>query len=79
MAGCLMLIRSFKNAKRSIKQKISNPQVLAGPLIIVSWILMLLINWAQLNQSFPWVFLALVIMQPRWILLQRKRPFLVMA
>jgi hypothetical protein len=72
-AGYLMFIKAFKNARRFSKQKIFDPQVIAGPLIVISWLLMLTINWAQLNQSFPWIFLALVTMPPRLVPLQRKR------
>ena len=65
-AGYLMFIKAFKNARRFSKQKIFDPQVIAGPLIVISWLLMITINWAQLNQSFPWIFLALVTCHQDW-------------
>jgi len=72
-AGYLMLIKNVKNANRSIKLKLNDPVVVARPLIVLSWMLMIGMNWAQLNQSFPWIFLALVLMPPGWVANRKNR------
>ncbi len=72
-AGYLMLIKTFKDASRSIKLKLHDPVAVAKPLIVLSWMLMLAMNWAQLNQSFPWIFIALVLMPPGWVAKRKSR------
>lgn len=70
--SCLMLIKTYKNANRHIKLNNYDPVAIAGPLIVISWILMIGMNWAQLNQSFPWIFLALILMPSRWVSMQNS-------
>ena len=52
-----------------------DPLALAGPFIIISWLLMLGLNWAQLNQSFSWVFLTLAVMPFRPV--RPRKPTLI--
>jgi len=61
-AGLLMLSRTFRNAGLTLRHRKRDPLAVAGPLIIISWALMLWLNWAQMNQSFTWVFLSLAMM-----------------
>jgi len=67
-AGLLMLARTFRNAGLTIGLRIRDPLAVAGPLIIISWVLMLLLNWAQMNQSVTWVFLSLALMPSERVL-----------
>ncbi|MDA2934521.1 hypothetical protein MYX82_09270 [Acidobacteria bacterium AH-259-D05] len=61
-AGLLMLWRTFRSAGLTIRLRKRDPLAVAGPLIIISWVLMLWLNWAQINQSLTWVFLSLALM-----------------
>lgn len=62
LAILLMFTKALKNVNNSIKRKENDTLARAGPLIVVSWALMLLMNWAQLNQAFSWIFLTIAIM-----------------
>ena len=64
-AGILMFLNSFKKAVKSLNFPRIDHLALASVFIVISWFLMIGINWAQLNQSFPWIFLAIAVMSTK--------------
>ena len=61
LSSLFMLFKALKKpAKLSNQLKLVCIEK-ASLLIVVTWIGTITMNWAQLNQAFPWVFLAFVI------------------
>ena len=60
-ASLFMLIKSFsRSVKHSIHLKFNYIEN-APYLIVLTWIGVITLNWSQLNQAFPWVFLVFVV------------------
>jgi len=55
----LMFAKTLKNAAISMKVRQPDYLAIAASSIVLAWIFLITMNWAQLNQSFPWVFLSL--------------------
>jgi len=65
LASFIMLQKAWKGTAITTRIRESHHLELVAPLIVVAWIVILAMNWGQLNQSFPWVFLSLAFMSSR--------------